>query len=173
MHKIITFLIIGFMATNLSYGAMLSQGTGEVSIDGILDFDTANGSLFSMHVGSGKFFWDGIEIGLKGGFSIDDRVESIGLGVFTEYDFDNGTEMVPFVGISLDYEYVEIKIARVDESSGALVLGFNAGLKYFLVENVALAGKGELRFATDDVFAEDNGVGATDFRFTLGLRFFY
>ena len=113
---------------------------------------------------------DYLEVGGEVFWSDDDFITTSGLGAFAEYNFDLGTEVVPFVGASIDYANAEID--EFDSDENAIVLGVRGGVKCFIAENIAISGQAVIEQATEDIYAEQDGVSDNDFRLELGMRFF-
>jgi opacity protein-like surface antigen len=150
--------------------ASLTQGTSELTVDGLLDPDGASGTELSLDVGYGYFVQDNIEVGGEVSFADNDDVMSYGLGGFAEYNLDQGTALVPFVGAGLGWVNTEIDALDVDDD--AIVAGIYGGVKYFLAENIALTAQINLDWASEDIFLNDGDVEDTNIDVTLGMRFF-
>ena len=171
MKKILAIALIAVLAAT-THGMFLEEGTSELSVSGLLDFESANGTLFNVNLFYGYFFMDYLEIGLAGSYLDDDAVQMWAVGPKAEYNFDIGYSVVPFVGGHLQIAATDNKDADKDNTAG--IVGIEGGAKFFITEYAAisLALVGEL--ATDDIYpAEDGDTESTDARVELGLRMFF
>lgn len=171
MRKILVIALIAALAVT-THGMFLEEGTSEVSISGLLDFETANGTLIDLNLFYGYFFIDYIEIGLAGSYLDDDAAQIWALGPKAEYNFDIGYSVVPFVGGSLKLAATEYKDTDKDDTAG--IVGIEGGVKFFITEyaaiSVALVGEA----ATADIYpAKDGETDSTDIRTELGMRIFF
>jgi hypothetical protein len=145
--------------------ATLKEDTQELRLSGLLDPDTAGGTLFRAGVSYGYFVADNFQVGGSLRFSDDDQSTGVGLGPFVEYNFDYGSQLIPFVGASLEYGHGEVG----DVSSDAVVFGGNGGARFFLTENVAIGARLALDWATDEIYADDGDTTDVDIRLELGM----
>ena len=169
MRKLVAFLLMATVAAT-GFAATLSQYTQEIVVNGNFDPDTAADTHYDLDVAYGYFIADYLEVGGEVFWSDDDFITTSGLGAFAEYNFDLGTEVVPFVGASIDYANAEID--EFDSDENAIVLGVRGGVKCFIAENIAISGQAVIEQATEDIYAEQDGVSDNDFRLELGMRFF-
>ena len=136
--------------------ALITQGSSELGIGGGLDIKSAVGTDIALNVRYAYFFWDQISLGGVVGFGDNDAATSFKLGGVGEYNFklpDNyqpiiGTDFVPFVGLGLSYQYVDI----YHEKENALVFTGEAGLKFFLTDSAAVITSAVFDLATKDIF---------------------
>ena len=171
MRKILIIALIAAMAAT-SQGMFLEEGTSEISVSGLLDFETANGTLIDLNLFYGYFFMDYLEIGVAGSYLDNDAVQAWAIGPKAEYNFDIGYSVVPFVGGSLQFASTEFKDADKDDTAG--IAGIEGGAKFFITEyaaiSVALVGE----MATEDLYpAKDGESESTDIRTELGMRIFF
>lgn len=148
----------------------LPEGTQELRLQGTLDPATADGSEFELQVSYGYFFVDNVQAGGRLALRDSDSLTSLGLGGYAELNFDTGSELMPFLegfaGIAhVDYD-------RGDSDLTGILEG-RAGAKFFLSENVAIAGAGVFAWATDDIYADDNDFDDTDVFLELSLRCYF
>jgi len=173
MKKCIVVLVMVMLAGS-TYGQLLFAGTREISLGGDLDFEGANGTSLDLDVGYGYFIMDDLEVIGRFGFYDDDLYSAYALGFGAQFNFDFGTEFVPFAGADLSWG--AIKWDEDDDSGdkNAIVLGLEGGANYFIAENVAISVSLNLDIATDDIFPEDNGkFSSTDTTILCGMRFFF
>lgn len=152
-----------------TYGASLKEGTQEVVADGLFDPETAAGTTYDLGLKYGYFIQDSVEVGGQVNWSDDDVVTAYGAGAFAEYNFDQGTELVPYVGAALDYVNADVEDA---DSVDAFQLTGEVGVKYFLVENVAVSAAGKFQWSDEDIYAKDNDLEDTNIEIDLAMRFF-
>lgn len=164
MRKI-GLLVALVLAAVSAQAATLKEETQELRLSGIVDPETAGGTLFRADVAFGYFVVDNLEVGGSVNFSDDDLATSFGLGPFVEYNFDEGSQLIPFVGASLEYGHGEVG----DLSSDAAVFGGYGGARFFLTENVAIGARLELDWATDDIYAKDDTTTDLDIRLEFGV----
>ena len=157
-------------------GEMISAGTSEIGISGILDVDTIDGTLFEVDGTWGRFIRDYWEAGVILGSANSDSLNRFRGGVFTEYFFDFGRVVLPYVGFSLNVFAASVDFDYEDSPSGSEIAygtGLSTGLMGFLTREVALSFGLELNWASQDIFLSDNDVEDSDIRFKLGLRYFF
>ena len=169
MKKWLAIVSISAMAAS-GFAATLLQDTQEVIVEANFDPDTASGSHYDLSLAYGYFIADYLEVGGRFVWSDDDFIQASSLGAFAEYNFDLGTEIVPFAGVSLDYAAVEIEDLNSDEN--AIVLGITGGAKFFIAENVAISAAAVIEQATEDIYAEEDDVSDSDIRLEVAMRFF-
>ncbi len=176
-------VVVIFAVLALTAGAaqaqLLSAGTQELNVSGLVDFDTAAGTLIDASLFYGVFLYDYIEAGGLLGVIDDDNRTIWRFGARGEYDFDLGMEMVPYLGGAVSYAHYELDRTTplgntTTDNGNALVFTAEAGAKYFVTENVAVSGALVLEWATDDIFLEDeNELQDTNAQLRLGMRFFF
>lgn len=185
MKKILSVLMM--MAATSVLAGPIAYNTEEYRLNGSIDFDTIAGTELDIEAGYGYFFQDYTEAGVLVGVADNDYVTTLSLGGFLEYNFDTDTEFTPFVGAELSVLYSDVEVETVivnpetgetstgsdDESTTALALGIYAGAKYFIADNLAISARVFLEVATDDVYAEEDGLNNVDSGIDFGLRFFY
>lgn len=152
---------------------MLSAGTSELKVDGLVDFQSADGSLLDIGVLYGVYLYDYVEAGVQVRLTDSDSFQMWRLGAFGQYDFDLGVELVPYVGAGLALGRYEVDVAGRSDSDTALILSGTGGAKFYLAENVAISGALVLELATEKVYPDDGDTSRTDARLELGMRFFF
>jgi len=174
MKRIFPALIFCIVTGNVM-AANLDQGTHELRLNGLIDFDTANDTLVAFDVAYGYFLIDQWEVGALLSVADDDVSTLYGIGAFTEYFYPLPTapQLVPFGGLNLSIAGGEVDVGPVDEDETALQFGIDFGADYFITDNLALDARVQFRIATDDIFAEDDDIEDTDWRLVLGLRYFF
>ncbi len=175
MKRLVIFLAVLSLASS-GFAGLLTQGTQELSLSGLIDFDSADGTLTSIEVGYGFFIIDSLEIGVEPAYENTDNATRWAVHLFGEYNFDMGTELVPFLGLSAGYAASKVS-ARVpgvqDVDEQAVIFSGLAGLKYFVTESIAVSGEFVYEWAAEDIYVAKDGMAHTDGRIQVGLRFFF
>jgi opacity protein-like surface antigen len=171
MRKFIVLLMIAAVAS-ASYAASLQQGTQEIVVSGQYDPDTMSGGYLNLGLKYGQFIQDNLEVGVAGEYTDADDLGSLAeVGAFGEYNFDLGTELVPFVGAGVSYAFVDSEGSS--DSEDAVVGSVAAGVKYFLAENVAIRVSVDANLASEDIYLdEEGGAEDTDYNLNIGMAFY-
>lgn len=172
MKKIIA-LMMGLTVS--AYGAMIQEGTQELGLSGWLDFETIDGTEVNFDASYGYFIMDGIQVGARASVYDSDSVSEYGLAAFAEYNLDLGSQLVPFVGVSVGWGKAEVDfggdLGKVDDD--AVVASAQVGAKYFFVENIAVSLAYQFDWASEDLYYNDNKAEDTDHSIQLGMRFYF
>jgi len=175
MKRIIFALAVTSICVSQTFGAMLSEGTRELQVSGRID-ETEEFN-FNLGVGAGYFIMDNVEIGSA---LIWDMVHggdllNINFSVFGEYNFPIADlpNLVPYVGASAGLQYTSIDWGEEDTSDTALAVSGYGGLKYFVVENLAIGTAVRIFIATDDVYVDDTGYDNTDWDVVVNTSFYF
>lgn len=171
MKKLLVVIFAGLAVA--AQGAMLQEGTQELSINGSLDFESADGTATELELGYGYFILDGLQVGVAASIADSDSARLYALGVGAEYNFDLGSQLVPFIGLSIGWGKGEIELGDSTLKDDAVVGAAEAGVKYFIVENVALELSYLFEKASEDIFFNDEKAEDTDNSLQLGLRFYF
>ncbi|RKX30977.1 MAG: hypothetical protein DRP22_04415 [Verrucomicrobia bacterium] len=177
MRRVLLVILIMMLAAAgpAATAQMTYAGTQEIGLSGLVDFDTASGTLIHLSMMYGFFAADGVELGGQVGVTDDDNHTVWRAAGIIEYDYDLGMELVPYVGARCGVAKYEVEATKTRKSRDdfALLLGGTAGAKYFIAENVAVDIALNLEWASEDIYPSDDGFENTDARVTLGLRFFF
>ncbi|MFH0881330.1 MAG: hypothetical protein V2A34_16585 [Lentisphaerota bacterium] len=199
MKKAIITAMIAMMTTGV-WAANLVQGTQEVSLSGMVDFDTLNKTYFDINGGYGYFLFDGFEVGVKGGYEYDDAHRLWSFRFATEYNFDLTElglipELVPYVGLSLGVGGASYDMTITEYSTyinpitqeqtdtpvsvnfegrdTGVVLGSEVGMKLFVTEDFALSLAFLLDMSSGDIYPSDDGLKKIDPKIQLGMRYYF
>ncbi len=171
MRKLILALVIVATALAPAHALFIAQGTSELGLSGIMDFETSAGTLAQASVSYGYFVQDALQLGGMIEVWNDDDITAWTLGPRVEQNFDLGIEMVPFLAASL--RFAAIDGLPNSDSKNALILGGEAGLKFFLNEYLAVSGALKIDLATDDIYPSEKDYAQHDIRIEFGLRTFF
>ena len=157
--------------------ALVTEGSNEIAVGGVLDFASAAGVALDLQVKYAYFFWDRISLGARASLSDNDVADHFGLGILGEYNFALpegyeplfGTDFVPFVGASVDYRHVKL----FQENEDAVVFGLEGGTKFFLTDSAAISVSLVGELATEKIYADDDDAEEYDLGIRLGMRFYF
>ena len=155
MIKKITLGILVLLAASIGgYAQMLSKGTMELDITGGFDPKGAAGSQVMAGLGYGYYVIDNLEVDAAFFFINDDYETGYHPAIGSQYNFNLGYKLVPFVGINLGWgiwDYKEV------ENKNGFVYGGEVGLKYFLTDSLALSASIDYDLSTGDIWMEKDG----------------
>ena len=170
-------LTVGVTCSLFAAGAgaqpMLQKGASELSVHVSPDFEGAIGDMLFADAGYGLFLRDGLAARATLSYTVledvageDSDYRTSELGLAGEYHFDLAGKLVPYLGLGLGWR--RSHFGKLEESG--LVYGPRAGLKYFLVDNVALDLEVTYKLGAADVFINDFVPEDTDLSSAIGLR---
>lgn len=159
---------------------MLDQGTKELGLSGMLEWPDFDEIDFDIDVTYGYFVRDGWEVGGRVLGADVSGVERFDISVFTEYNFNRQSNMVPFIGASVGVAEVSFPDSGLDVDSTlgfddeeATVFGIQGGIKWFLRPYMAISTSIAFNVSTDDIYAADDELKDNLTRFRLGLRYYF
>lgn len=171
-------LAIAVSVCGTAFGrALVTEGSNEIGISGMLDFASEVGTSSALDLRYGYFFADQWSVGFLGGFSDNDYYTNIRLGVGLEYNFmisDDyrpliGTDFVPFIGLGVGAQFADSD--EDDEFAG--VGSAELGAKFFLSDDCAVVLSALGQLATEDIFMNDHKSSSADLSLRLGMRFYF
>ena len=174
MKRITFALVISMVCMSQAFGAMLSQGTRQLSVVGMINDDTDIN--VNLGVGFGYFLKDNIEIGGVGELAMvgGGDLMRFGASIFSEYNFVlNSPSWVPFAGVSGGIQYWSVDTDFADDSDFAFELIGYGGIKYFVVENLSIGTALRLKVATEDVYVGDGEMEGTDWDIIINTGFYF
>jgi len=175
MKRIIFALVISMVCMTQAFGAMLSQGTRELSVAGRIDQTDEMNVVIG--VGGGYFVRDNVEAGVNVALSWLDGGDLLAFnaGVFGEYNIVLGAvpNVVPYVGASAGFIHMAIDTDLADDSETAIELIGYGGVKYYVVENLAIGTALRVMFATEDLYFGDDEMEAMDWDIILRTSFYF
>jgi hypothetical protein len=150
----------------------LEEGTSEISLSGLVDFDTVQGTYVAANVFYGYFIMDYLSVGPVVAYFNDNSFRAWAVGPKAEYNFDIGYSLVPYVGGALKFATRETK--DLDMSNNAGVATLELGAKFLVSEYAAISAALVGDAATDDLYMEgDEEASSTDIRLEVGMRIFF
>ena len=170
-------LTVGFacflLVSGVSAQPRIQKGVNELSVHISPDFEGAIGDMIFAQVGYGLFLRDGLAVKGTLNYAVledvagnDSDYRTSELGLAAEYHIDLGGKLIPYLGLGLGW--CRSHFGKFEESG--LVYGPRAGLKYFLVDNVALDLEVTYKLGAADVFINDFVPEDTDLSSAIGLR---
>ena len=167
-------------AFSIGDGALpdLSAGTQEFGIAGNVQF--GGDTVYNVDISYGYFFKDNWEVGFNTLIQGSDSQFTLGLGLFTEYNFDLDSKWVPFIGASVglatlntdDGGSISSNFETVDDVT-SVTFGGVFGIKYFFRENIAITASVDFQFSPDDVFGGVEDASESSSNINIGTRFYF
>ncbi len=159
--------------------ARLEQGTREIGVQGNLELDAKDDYQLNLDLTYGKFIRDNLEVGFVADIAASDNTKSLDLGIFTEYNFNNDSSLVPFVGLAGSFASIDVEEDSLDEidvkleDKEAFSVKFALGVKYFINDNVALAFEVNHSIATEDIRFDGEEFKDSASNILIGTRFYF
>ncbi|MGL4614066.1 MAG: outer membrane beta-barrel protein [Shewanella sp.] len=156
----------------------LPEGTQEVNIQGLVDFDADDSYSIDLNSKYGYFVSDNWELGASVSTDLSKSFKSGGLGLFTEYNITNSTNFVPYIGIATeliraDYDNNEDNLDSESFNATAMNFKTSLGMKYFISSNVAVSAEVNYNISTDN-FKVSGGDAKDSFtKFIIGTSFYF
>ncbi|CAJ1923112.1 outer membrane beta-barrel protein [Aeromonas jandaei] len=156
----------------------LQEGTQELNIQGLVDFDAEDSYSIDLNAKYGYFIQDSWELGANVTTDLSKSYKSGGIGIFTEYNFTNSTNLVPYVGLATELiraDYNNKKDNLDTESFDATAVNFKTalGVKYFISNNVALSAEVNYNIATDHLKVSGGDAKDSFTKFLIGTSFYF
>jgi len=155
----------------------LRQGTRELALSGMIDFEERGDPALDLTGAYGFFIRDYLEVGafaeLAGNF---DDVFRYGLGAFAEYhlpelSFMQAPRTVPYIGANVGLAFVD---SDISEDNAALIFQPRFGVKWFIRDFFAIDTNLFFAVATDDIYQNDeDDLDAYDVGIQLGIRVYF
>lgn len=170
MKRVEFALLVAVLLCGSASGAMLSEGTREVSISGKLEQDET--TVLTLALRGGYFFRYAVEGG--GIFEIETAGSSYTqtrIGGFVEWNWDTELPVIPYAGTYAGIVHASV---RGEGSDLAVECSGWAGAKCYLLENLAFGAQIQVWLATDDIYLTgSNDYGATEWSFILRTSFYF
>ena len=185
IHPILTASLMCLIASPLlaqdEVIPLLDQGTRELALSGTLEFPEFEELDFDLDISYGYFFKDGWEVGVRALGSDLSGIERFDFSVFSEYNFNRQSHIVPFLGGSVGVASVSFDgfddfdststLAPNDEDS--TVFSIQGGIKWFIRPYMAVSSAIGFNVSTDDIYLADNELKDNLTRFRFGLRYYF
>jgi hypothetical protein len=153
---------------------LLSRGTQELALSGLLDFENRGDVTLDLIGRYGYFLRDNLEVGGVAQFSgnFDDAFR-YGLGGFAEYHFPHllTPRVVPYVGADVLLSFVDTDFG---DDNAALTFEPRVGLKWFIRDYFAVETHVFGALATDDLYQnKEDELDFYDVGLRLGIRVYF
>lgn len=177
-HIIGSLVCLAALSTTLTAHARLEKGTQELGVQGSLDLDAADDYQLKLDLSYGYFMYDDVEVGAQLGVSASDSYKNLDLGGFVEYNFNNESRWVPFIGAAAAIGSSSFSDEGSDlgvdlEDATAFNVDLSLGVKAFINDNVAVSGKFIQTFSTDDIHFDGEEAKDSASSILIGTRFYF
>ncbi len=168
MAAMVTVLATSGLAVN-----NLWQGTSEIGGGGLLDFTSINGRVLSLSGQYGYFVIDLLEVAGRVRILDNDNETLWSFGPRAEYNFETETDVIPYVGVSLEFGHAKYQNIDDAEEKNCAIFGGQLGIKFFVTDNLSIVPAIEGEVATTDFFARNDELEAANATVTLATRYFF
>jgi hypothetical protein len=156
---------------------LLSRGTQELALSGLLDFENRGDVTLDLIGRYGYFLRENLEVGGVAQFSgnFDDAFR-YGLGGFAEYHFPHWIpphwpRLVPYLGADVLLSFVDTDFG---DDNAALTFEPRVGLKWFIRDYFAVETHVFTAIATDDLYQnKEDELDFYDIGLRLGIRVYF
>jgi hypothetical protein len=153
---------------------LLSRGTQELALSGLLDFENRGNTTLELVGRYGFFLRDNLEVGGVAAFSgnFNDAFR-YGLGGFAEYHFPQliTPSVVPYLGTDVLLSFVDTDFG---DDNAALTFEPRVGLKWFIRDYFAVEAHVFGALATDDLYQnKEDELDFYDVGLRLGIRVYF
>jgi hypothetical protein len=153
---------------------LLSRGTQELALSGLLDFENRGNTTLELVGRYGFFLRDNLEVGGVAAFSgnFNDAFR-YGLGGFAEYHFPQliTPSVVPYLGADVLLSFVDTDFG---DDNAALTFEPRVGLKWFIRDYFAVEAHVFGALATDDLYQnKEDELDFYDVGLRLGIRVYF
>lgn len=155
-------------ATGKAIGVGL-QGTFELGLSGLYDFDTDDETVGYIDVSLGYFLFENIAIGLDMMNGTTQTGERDTVGLFGEYDVANDSAFIPFVGGGLHHT----EAPTGSDGEDGRILSVFGGLKLAATRRVGMAFTFKSEWATHPVLGPKDERKKRNRDLQLSLRFYF
>jgi hypothetical protein len=146
----------------------IQQDTLELRLGGNIDFDNPSGKFdFLIDSGLGYFVLDDIEFGGLVTWGYNGNDFGYGIGGFGEYNFDFDVFIMPYIGMKLQYFFGDFYVKNF------INVQFDAGLKFFLSEAVAIYTEFFYDLASENAYINGNEAKSYDVGMNMGIRAYF
>jgi hypothetical protein len=153
---------------------LLSRGTQELALSGLLDFENQGNTTLELVGRYGYFLRDNLEVGGVAAFSgnFNDAFR-YGIGGFAEYHFPQliTPSVVPYLGADVLLSFVDTDFG---DDNAALTFEPRVGLKWFIRDYFAVEAHVFGALATDDLYQnKEDELDFYDVGLRLGIRVYF
>lgn len=173
MKKIGLMAMLLAVASPMVIGAAtLPMDTLELRLGGQFRFSNAQGKAdWLLESGLGYFLFDNIELGPIVDFAYDGDDPGLGLGAFGEANLDLDAEVMPYVGVRLQYNFGGYYRSIAEHNY--ILSEYTGGLKFFLSPTVAIYTELYFDVATQEAYIRDGEAKNTDAGLKAGVRAYF
>ncbi len=169
-----TMCLLVLAGNVLAQAPLLSRGTQELALSGLLDFQNRGDVTLDLIGRYGYFLRDNLAVGGVGQFSgnFDDAFR-YGLGGFAEYHFRLlfTPSVVPYLGADVLLSFVDTDFG---DDNAALTFEPRVGLKWFIRDYFAVETHVFGALATDDLYQnKEDELDFYDVGLRLGIRVYF
>ncbi len=156
----------------------LDKGTRELGLSGTFEIQEFEDIDFDIDATFGYFFSDGWEVGVRAIGADVSGVERFDFSVFSEYNFNRSSNIVPYLGASVGIAEVDFQNLNIDSTlapndEDATVFSIQGGIKWFLRPYMAITTSIAFNVSTDDIYEADNELKDNLTRIRLGMRYYF
>ena len=153
---------------------LLSRGTQELALSGLLDFENRGNTTLELVGRYGSFLRDNLEVGGVAAFSGNfNNAFRYGVGGFAEYHFPHliTPSVVPYLGADVLLSFVDTDFG---DDNAALTFEPRVGLKWFIRDYFAVEAHVFGALATDDLYLnKEDELDFYDVGLRLGIRVYF
>jgi hypothetical protein len=169
-----TMCLLVLAGNVLAQAPLLSRGTQELALSGLLDFENRGNTTLELVGRYGFFLRDNLEVGGVAAFSgnFNDAFR-YGLGGFAEYHFPQliTPSVVPYLGADVLLSFVDTDFG---DDNAALTFEPRVGLKWFIRNYFAVEAHVFGALATDDLYQnKEDELDFYDVGLRLGIRVYF
>ena len=179
MRKLL-ILVLGVFMTTLTpanAGDYFEKGTHSARVEALIDEDYVDGSSVGWEIGYGVHCDENYELALLLMLEDDVSIEQQSLGISIEQNFPFGWQLVPFLGATAGYHWLDTDETEHDpdrfKDKSAFFVRAEAGAKFFLADWVALSASAEYSVSSARVFVDDSDAEDSNIEFGIGARLYF
>jgi hypothetical protein len=157
---------------------LLDKGTRELALSGTIEIPEFEEVDYDIDVSFGYFVADGWELGVRAVGAEIGESERFDFSLFTEYNFNRQSNVVPYIGASVgvatvDFDDFDVGTTLTPEDDESTVFGIQGGIKWFVRPYMAVTTSIAFNVSTEDIYLADNELQDNLTRIRLGLRYYF
>ena len=186
--SVVAFLLSSALVSPLAMAQVnLPEGLQEFGLQGSLDLADDDYSFVS-NISYGYFIMDDWEVGGVLEADLTEDSKTFQFGVFTEYNFTNYSQWVPYVGAAAQFASLNVSGGDLNINAGsddaqntghnkinnsALNIKLSGGVKYFLNPQVAISAEVNYNISTEKVRLSKGKLKDSFTKIVFGTRFYF